>query len=175
VLRGLFLPQHPTLRLHQPQRNQLYQSSLPATETPSTTGDNPTGRGQVIIDQLSSDFKWLPVKENGVWTTEHRTQLRTPLMRPYVYPHDQIDECIRCLNGAGLSFFLPYFGDESLMPNLYVSAEPLRRANLNTMIFGSYVCSEWPFTDEELIQDCVSCHLPFAYSTLRLGCGTGIW
>jgi hypothetical protein len=87
-----------------------------------------------------------------------------------------IVECSRCLNGTGLRFFLPYFGEESLMPNLCVSAGLLRRADLETMIFGSYVCSAIPFTDEELIQDCVSSHLPFAYSPLRLvRCGTGMW
>jgi hypothetical protein len=153
----------------------MMMGDQPEMDIPSTTSDHPTGRGQVIIDQLSSDFKWLPVKKKGVWTMEHRTQMRTPLMRPYVYPQDQIDECIRCLNGTGLSFFLAYFGEESLMPNLCVGAGMLRRADLETMIFGSYVCSARPFTDEELIQDCVSSHLPFAYSPLRLGCGTGTW
>jgi hypothetical protein len=90
-------------------------------------------------------------------------------MRPYIYPQDQIDDCIRCLNGDGLSFFLSYFGEDSLMPNLCVTAGLLRQADLQAMIFGSYVCSLRPFGDEELIQECVSSHLPFAKSPLRLG------
>jgi hypothetical protein len=62
----------------------------------TTTVDHHNGHGEVIIDQLSPDFRWFPVMKNVKWTKEHRTQLCTSLMRPYIYPQDQIDDCIRC-------------------------------------------------------------------------------
>jgi hypothetical protein len=142
--------------------------------------DSPEGKGQIIIDKLSPEFRVLPVKEmDGSWSDETHSSFSTPLIRPFPFSDNVARDCISCLDSPGvLSFVVPFFGlgisDETVMRSQCIIEEDYRFMDKDLIFIGMMVCVERPaFKELSLVQKCGHPQLPFTYSPRRFNRSDG--